>query len=126
MSSFTDPLEVQQISKNEWITLREFTYYVGEENSNDFIVVPKNTITDGASIPRIFWSIIGHPMGRYAQAAVLHDYMYRLHLRPRKECDDIFYEAMGVLKVADWKRNIMYISLRLFGFVAYNRGNKYV
>ena len=62
MSSFTDPLEVRKITKGKnkgkWQTTRQFTYYVGEEGSDDKIVVPKGTVTDFASVPRIFWVIL--------------------------------------------------------------------
>src|SRR5262245_43482445 len=35
----------------------------------------KGLLTDGASIPSVFWSIIGHPyQGLYLRAAVIHDY----------------------------------------------------
>jgi hypothetical protein len=68
------------------------------------IVVPAGFRTDFASIPRLFWPLIGHPAGRYAQAASLHEWLYRNHLVSRAESDRIFHEAMGTLGVPAWKR----------------------
>lgn len=119
MSSFTKPLVVEKLSNGKWKTARGFTYYVGDEGSDDKIKVPKGFETDFASVPRIFWVILP-PDGKYSQAAVLHDFLYSKRLRPQKECDNIFLEAMEVLGVSWWKRKIMYRALRMFGFVAYN------
>ena len=114
MSSFTDKLTVTEVGNGIWMVDRPFRYYVGSENSNDFINVPIGTITDFASVPRIFWSIFP-PYGEYTQAAVLHDYLYQTHFRTKKESDLIFLEAMGVLKVPAWKKYIMYEAVNLFG-----------
>lgn len=39
------------------------------------IAVPADTETDGASVPRAFWSIFD-PFGEYFGAAVIHDFLY--------------------------------------------------
>ncbi len=40
--------------------------------------VPSGVQVDGASIPRVFWSIIGAPFtGKYRDASVIHDYYAR-------------------------------------------------
>lgn len=114
MSSFTEPLIVEKLPSGKWRTARSFVYCVGGEESNDGIYVPVGFETDFASVPRGLWNLCP-PDGPYSQAAVLHDYLYQKHLRPRDECDAIFLEAMGVLGVPDWKRYIMYFCVRLFG-----------
>ncbi|MEW8494247.1 MAG: DUF1353 domain-containing protein [Candidatus Thiodiazotropha taylori] len=44
------------------------------------LVVPAGYITDGASIPRFAWSIVGGPMSRpYIYAALPHDFRYEVH-----------------------------------------------
>lgn len=114
MSNFTDKLTVSKLNAHEWQVEREFTYYIGKENSNEFIVVPKGFITDFASVPRGLWNIFP-PDGEYTQAAVLHDYMYSENLFARKRCDEIFLEAMVVLNVPKWKRVLMFWAVRTFG-----------
>lgn len=141
MSSFTDPLTVTKVierqpkkflglipytaKKDYWITARAFRYYAGEEGSEAFVDVPEGFKTDFASVPRIFWTILP-PDGDYSQAAVLHDFLYRE--KPvvmgqrinQREADGMFYEAMAVLGVDDWKREVMHKALRAFGFMAWN------
>lgn len=57
------------------------------------ITVKKGFVTDGASIPRIFWSIIGGPFeGPLLFAAVVHDGLYTKMELPREECDGILKE----------------------------------
>lgn len=47
------------------------------------LIVPAGYITDGASIPRLAWSVVGGPMSRpYLYAAVPHDFRYEVHGHP--------------------------------------------
>jgi len=134
MSSFTDPLEVRKVIKTTenkflwfkypshkqyWKTLRKFRYYVGEEDGDDFIDVPKGFKTDFASVPRMFWTIFP-PDGIWSQAAVLHDYNYTVKKRSRKDCDNIFLESMQVLGVPIITRRLMFRAVRSFGWIPWN------
>ncbi len=116
MSSFTQSLIVTPVADGKsWELVEEFDYHRGSAESTEIIHVPKGFITDFASIPRVFWNILP-PWGEYGKAAVVHDYLYRSDTYPytRKESDEVFLEAMKVLGVAWWKRNIMYYAVRVF------------
>jgi len=122
MSSFNEPLTVTKIN-GRWRVARPFRYYIGELNSSDFIDIPEGFETDFASVPRGLWNIFP-PDGEYTQAAVLHDYLYnqrKKHGRTRKECDQIFLEAMEVLGVPWWKRRLMYRAVRSFGWIPWKK-----
>ncbi len=123
MSNFTKELTVTKISPRTWRVEKTFKYHVGSEDSEDIVVVPKGFETDLASVPRIFWIIIP-PDGMYSQSAVLHDYLYFTQIYDRKKSDYIFYESMGVLKVAQWKRWIMWKSVRGFAWGIWKRHKK--
>ena len=124
MSSFTTPLILTPLADgHHWRLVRGFTYHVSSKHSGDKITVPKGFTTDFASIPRLFWSILP-PWGKYGKAAVIHDYLYWEAERPRKDADKIFLEAMTVLSVNYFYRNIMYRAVRMFGSHAYNRRRK--
>lgn len=120
MSRFTKPLTVTKIGDGRWRLAETFIFYSKKFSP---VNVPKGFETDFASVPRIFWSLCP-PDGQYAQAAVTHDYLYKMRKdltyqgprRSRKECDEIFIEAMTVLGVPWWKRQIMYRAVRLFGW----------
>ncbi|HAT1685296.1 TPA: DUF1353 domain-containing protein, partial [Klebsiella oxytoca] len=64
--------------------------------------------------PRILWTFLP-PDGRYAKAAIIHDWMYDNALRTKKEADLIFLDGMTVLGVPKWKRRVMYLAVRVFG-----------
>ena len=126
MSSFTLPLIATPINANQWKILGPFEYYTNTHGvlKGDIIRVPIGFITDFASIPQIFWSVIGGPTGKYTKAAVIHDWCYFKNLYTRKKCDQIFLEAMKVLKVSWWKRHLMYIAVRICAGIPWRRYRK--
>lgn len=81
--------------------------------------VPAGTVTDGASIPRLFWSLLP-PLGRYGYAALLHDYLYQTGAVSRKETDLVFLAHMKQLGVPFPVRWAMFLAVRGFGW-AYAR-----
>lgn len=136
MSSFTTPLIVSPMPDGRRWKLHEgFTYHIDSKCSENFIRVPTGFITDFASVPRVFQSIIP-AWGKYGKAAVIHDYLYQEHCIPvstwlyevlpritRKYADTIFYEAMLVSGTKHWKAKVMYWAVRLFGWFAWKGGN---
>ena len=115
MSNFTKHPPLQPLPDGiHWEVTEEFEYHIGSEDSNEIIRVPKGFISDLASIPRIFWSLIGGPWGKYGYAAIVHDFLYHAQPCSRKEADRIFLEAMQVLGVNRFKRWIMYNMVRIF------------
>lgn len=57
--------------------------------------------------------------GSYTRAAVIHDRIYKDRTFSRKECDGILYEAMGDCGTAHWKRLLIWLNVRLFGWLFY-------
>jgi len=120
MTSFTKPLIVRHIDGILWEVMESFDYFL-KDDPDTVISVPVGFECDFASIPRIFWTLIGHPTGKYGKAAIIHDFIYRRHMFPRKKCDDIFLEAMEVLGVNKIKRHLMYYFVRTLGCIPWNR-----
>lgn len=81
---------------------------------SETVTVPEGFETNLASIPRIFWNILP-PTGKYAKAAILHDWLYTGGKKPREVCDGILLDGMKSLDVEKWKCTLMYYSVRLFG-----------
>lgn len=85
--------------------------------------VPKGFHTDGASIPRIFWTFIGGPSrAAFMEAAVLHDWLYvkdstTLQNISRKEADDIFYGLLKKNKVHPFRSWLMWLAVRSAGWL---------
>jgi len=121
MSSFTTPLIVK-IHTDKPQEREIFTPFKYITESGDEIIVHKGFFTNFASTPRILWFILP-PLDHYGKAAVIHDYLYRTPTSPytKKEADNILKEACAVLKVKKWKIWILYQSVNLFGFHAWNK-----
>lgn len=126
MSSFTSPLIAEFLDNGiDYKIHEQFAYHIGELNSGRWVQVPVGYVTDLASTPRILWAILP-PNGKYGKAAVIHDYLCT-HKKvmtadgfvtiSRKEADEIFYEAMGVLGVPEWKRKTMWAAVRAYAIV---------
>ncbi|ECW0107059.1 DUF1353 domain-containing protein [Salmonella enterica] len=113
MSKFTTPAILEMLAHYNWRVHEPFAFYLSDDNS-DVIEVPAGFVTDLATVPRIFWILLP-PDGKYAKAAIIHDYLYDNALRTKQEADRIFLDGMTVLGVPKWKRTVMYWAVRLFG-----------
>jgi hypothetical protein len=84
--------------------------------------VLRGYITDGASIPRVFWITTGFPVDPdLLPAALAHDCLYGGEMVPRKQADDIFHELLrtnGVGRYRAWK---CWLAVRLFGGAVWAR-----
>lgn len=110
--------------KDIWFTNEEFNYFIGPIVDNKYVTIPKAFLTDGASVPRLFWSIFP-PWGVYGQAAIVHDFLCDNKMLtmngdvPRceltyQQIDSIFYDAMKVAGTPVWKRALIYAAVRVF------------
>lgn len=107
-----------------------FTFFWTIYNKNSCYryraVVPAGFITDYASTgPAAGLFKPNDP--HYAQAAILHDFLcqrrevdfyvagfwHRVEIS-RKECDDVFLDAMKALGCPVWKRTILYTAVRAY------------
>ncbi len=84
-------------------------------------LIPKDSRTDGASIPRLLWRIWPADRGKYSRPAWLHDYRYRTQKLTRKEADKEFAHCMRVHEVDECTIFIFYWTLRLGGWKAWNK-----
>ena len=102
-----------------------------EELTLSDILVPKGFITDGASIPRVAWSIIGHPFSGFLDAAVIHDMLYATHNTradgsgfpvSKAEADALFYYILKDLGYTEMKCRAMYTAVKMFGRKGWSAG----
>lgn len=88
----------------------EYFEYVDPEG--EIWGVPKGTITDGASIPRVLWSLVGSPFtGDYIKAAVVHDHFCDMKSRGWKETHRVFYHAMRAGGEPEGMAKLMYLGV---------------
>ncbi len=95
---------IRKISKYQFELVEPFTA--------DGVTVPAGFKTDGASVPRIFWTFF-NPCGELFEAAVIHDYQYRFKIGTKKEADKRFHR---IAKMYGAKRAIFaYWGVKLGG-----------
>ncbi len=77
--------------------------------------VPIGAVTDGASIPRVFW--VTHPpfTGKYRQAAVIHDHYCTTKSRSWQDTHNVFYEAMLTAGEEPRTAKVMWAAVYHFG-----------
>lgn len=107
---FLSDLVISQSSYSSWGLWRLDEPLIYRSGTTQH-VVPKGFMTDGASIPRLLWGVLP-PFGRYAKAAVLHDYLLKTF--PRAYCDAVFRDALRVCDVNDVRADFMYAAVRVF------------
>lgn len=84
------------------------------------IWVVEGFIFDGASIPRAFWRVCGHPkeVPRIA-AALVHDWLYRAHVCSREVADRIYRAICIRMGLNGFCVGVEYYALRWFGGFAW-------
>lgn len=122
MQGFKGVYEIRGHTAYTFITIKSLSYTTKKGIT---YTVPVGFITDGASIPKIFWSWIGSPYtGHYRRAALIHDYLYFTQIARRSYADRIFLEAMKYLGVSFWKRRTMWFAVRSWGWIPWMRHKK--
>ena len=104
-----------------WFTNEDFTYYIGDVAEQRYVTVPKGYVTDGASVPRLFWGMIP-PWGSYGQAAVVHDFLCEKKqltfnnnnplTLDQAQIDRVLWTAMRASGVPYWKSALIYGAVR--------------
>lgn len=107
-----------------FITKSEFFWLVDyNDEFSEKIIVPKNFVTDFGSIPRFLW--IFFDKTRFV-SYILHDFLYSKKYNPhpksfsqkekdlRKKADKILKEALKVEWMWFFKRNLVYLGVRIF------------
>lgn len=79
--------------------------------------VPKDATVDGASIPRLFWTLVSGPWeGEYRYASIVHDrYCDRPAGRTWRQTHRMFFDACVTGGTPLWKAKLMYAAVFHFG-----------
>ncbi len=113
---FSDTSEIPGTASHFKVTT-PFQYF--SQIKNETITVGEEFPTDFASVPQLLLSIIPR-VGTHGKAAVIHDYLCdeaeksACPFENRQEADDIFLEAMKVLKVSWIIRQVMFRAVQLW------------
>lgn len=108
------PPEVALLDEGRMVRLLKPLAYVTE--AGERWPVEAGILVDGASIPRVFWSLIGGPFeGRYRNASIIHDRYCDLRSRGWEATHRMFHDAMRCSGVPLLKAKAMYYAVYRFG-----------
>lgn len=135
---------LSKVDDRRWKLEDNFVWVLDYNFPNEVVVVPKWFITDFGSIPRPFWSVL-NPTDKISY--IIHDYLYtkdaKIYIKNRdnlsplmytfaRRCEEkkdnvckpdrfladlILYQALLVEWMSKLYAAIVFIALRLFGFI---------
>jgi hypothetical protein len=108
---------------DDWTVMQD---WVTPEINGVSIAISAGMRTDGASKPRITWSLIGHPFQVPLLGPALgHDALYAAELVPRDEADRWFLEAMKKAGIGWIKRTAIYAAVRAGGWAVWRKHTRH-
>ena len=100
------------------VLLKEYSFNYKNEKQT----IPAGFISDGASIPRIFWRLLDPPLtARTFTAQLKHDFAYQTAYCTKKEADTQFLKDMLNAGYPRWKAYCDYAGVRLFGWIPWKK-----
>jgi hypothetical protein len=115
----TDTLHLGRFADRMYFLTKEIGWTPNPGQQAPEVRVPVGFVTDFASIPRVFWSLLP-PDGQYTYPAIIHDYLYWEQPVSRDEADLILRYAMGDFKINAATINTIYAGVRLGGGAAWS------
>lgn len=129
MSRFTEFTYVEIPSKfcDSFATTEDLVYERYEEGSGIFIITPKGTKTDFASIPwilQIFWKPYD---AKWNKSAIMHDHLWTRArtLQEYQEGNEIFYESSLFTGTSEKVAKFAFVCLSISKYIYWLRKRLY-
>lgn len=117
MLQFLSPVVVSPFGDGDnWRLVEKLDYQIYETPSK--IILKPGFVTDFASIPRPFWSLLP-TWGQYGPASIVHDFLYWDQQCTREQADAIFLAAMKESQVREPWRSIIHFAVRVGGYFSW-------
>lgn len=114
VSTPTIRFEIDPFKSKKYLKLGSTLFCSLEEENIQIEVFPGAT-TDGMSIPKILWPILGHPFKvKFLPAAVVHDCLYKADLLSCKTRDRVLLLMLQNYGVGPFVRKVIYYGVRAF------------
>jgi hypothetical protein len=126
MSKFTGQLSVNyhdNIYGQLAILNEPLVWECDEKGSGLTVTIPAGYVSDGATVPRIFWWFMPPWGHRGTRAALVHDYLLEMlvdkrtpvaGIDTRSKCDWQFFLALKALGVPDWRARLTFWGVTAF------------
>jgi len=111
-----NPLKIARFGDPVYYLVEPIQWFPDARQSDRFKAVeaPAGFVTDLASIPRIFWSVLP-TNGDYVYAAVIHDYLYWAQYTTKDEADKILDLCMDDFGIGAVTRATIIGGVSVFG-----------
>jgi len=98
-------VDIRSLSGHDFVLLQDFTYKT--------VTVKKGFISNGANIPRLFWSVIPPNYMSILPAVTMHDYLCSVK---RYTLADIYFKELLLLSsnLPKWQAYCMYTATTLY------------
>jgi len=108
-----EPVMVR-IGKNKVMLLQDWCFFI-----NDVPYwIPAGYFYNGASIPRVFWIVVGAPFEpQFWAAALAHDWIYLTHILGRVIADEVIFQLCIQAEVELWRARCIWAAVRSCGQV---------
>lgn len=135
---FFTRLWIWRTSPRKWMMAEDWKYKL--PGRRPVIVIPKDFIFDGASVPRVLWSLVS-PIGLLLIPGLIHDFAYRYDFlwaicvddkyvykhyvcAGRKYWDSLFEEVAAEVNGTVFIDFLAMLAIRFFGFIAWRNNRK--
>ncbi len=105
--------------QSEWLDnrdmrlLTDFIYIDPNENA---WLAPEGSVVNGASIPKVFWSMVGAPFtGQYRNASIVHDVACVQRQSTHEEVHRMFFDACMAGGMREPDAKMLYWAVSRFG-----------
>ncbi len=106
--------------KVEWLNdgrnMRLLEDYIYTDPHDVEWIAPEGAVIDGASIPKLLWTVSGSPFGgQYRVASVFHDVYCKTRTRPYQQTHDMFWDCMMATGVDEDTADRFWWAVSTFG-----------
>lgn len=92
-----------------YIVVQDYVFY--SSITGETYTIPSGFITDGASIPRVLWSVFGGPFcPKNMEASIQHDFLINIGVEGSQR-DLQFYSTLVNNNTDKWKARLMYLGV---------------
>tara|TARA_R110000851_G_scaffold227519_4_gene380329 strand:- start:18 stop:446 length:429 start_codon:yes stop_codon:yes gene_type:complete len=103
-------IKITPNSKSTYAICEKYLFQIGRE----VLEIPAGYTSDGASVPKLFWKVVGTPFApNFIEAAFVHDFLVDQNYDDVL-ADKMFFDMLVYAGVNKYKAKAMYIAVRSY------------
>ena len=114
-------VDFRRLAEDKYQILHDIVVFIAPATP---IIVYKGSLTDFASIPKVFHVLIDKDDNAIAIASLVHDVLYKSEWVSRRVADGILLQLMKYRQAPLWKRVMVYAGVRMGGWLVWLNHNK--